>query len=428
MNEADLRELIDDHPYGIAELTEDGRYLFFNEKERLFRGLSRNQMQAAYVFDFFNGDDALRLNIVFNECLTSRHKHPHLFNYKEGTRYFQMRLSKSESGGIISSLAGTTELDVLNASYLADKEHIKRLSDALDAANIGCWDFYPQEDRIIATETWVTQKKYKDEDFRANKELFSDVHDGLAKWAEIVHPDDLDGWKAIIGQHLNGETETYESECRIKSGDGDWAWIRSIGKATEKDKDGKVIRMNGVHIDITKAREFEEEISKISTTDPLTGLLNRRKFESLFDDSHKQTAQNKVFSFLFLDVDCFKEYNDIYGHQAGDDVLLAISEVVKNSLRRTDDHCFRLGGEEFGIVFKSDDKQSAMAFAQLLKKNIESLSIPHKKNMASRYVTVSMGLVTKQDYQSDDFNRIYKQADDLLYKSKKDGRNILNCN
>jgi diguanylate cyclase (GGDEF)-like protein len=227
---------------------------------------------------------------------------------------------------------------------------------------------------------------------------------------------------------LNGETETYESECRIKSGDGDWAWIRSIGKATEKDKDGKVIRMNGVHIDITKAREFEEEINKISTTDPLTGLLNRRKFESLFDDSHKQTAQNKVFSFLFLDVDCFKEYNDIYGHQAGDDVLLAISEVVKNSLRRTDDHCFRLGGEEFGIVFKSDDKQSAMAFAQLLKKNIESLSIPHKKNMASRYVTVSMGLVTKQDYQSDDFNRIYKQADDLLYKSKKDGRNILNCN
>jgi hypothetical protein len=85
-------------------------------------------MQAAYVFDFFNGDDALRLNIVFNECIASRHKHPHLFNDKEGTRYFQMRLSKSESGGIISSLAGTTELDVLNASYLADKEHIKRLS------------------------------------------------------------------------------------------------------------------------------------------------------------------------------------------------------------------------------------------------------------------------------------------------------------
>ncbi len=285
-----------------------------------------------------------------------------------------------------------------------------------------------EQNRILATEAWVTQKKYKDEDFRANKELFSEVIDGLAKWAEIVHPDDLEARATNMEKHLNGETEIYESQSRIKSGEGDWIWIRSIGKATEKDKEGKVIRMNGVHIDITRAREFEEEINKISTTDPLTGLLNRRKFESLFDDSHRETAQDNVFSFLFLDVDCFKEFNDIYGHQAGDDVLLAISEVVKSSLRRTDDHCFRLGGEEFGIVFKSDDKQSAMAFAQLLKKNIESLFIPHKKNMASDYVTVSMGLVTKQNYQSDDFNRIYKQADDLLYKSKKDGRNILNSN
>jgi hypothetical protein len=85
---------------------------------------------------------------------------------------------------------------MLNASCLADKEHIKRLGDALDTAKIGCWGFFPGEDRIIATEAWVTQKKYKD--FRANKELFSDVLDGLAKWAEIVHPDDLEATKSSL--------------------------------------------------------------------------------------------------------------------------------------------------------------------------------------------------------------------------------------
>jgi diguanylate cyclase (GGDEF)-like protein len=105
-----------------------------------------------------------------------------------------------------------------------------------------------------------------------------------------------------------------------------------------------------------------------------------------------------------------------------------VSKVLKQSLRRSGDHCFRLGGEEFGIVFNTDDKQSAISFSELVKKNIESLFIPHKTNTASEYVTVSMGLVTEQDYKVNDLSRIYKEADELLYKSKENGRNILSCN
>ena len=79
---------------------------------------------------------------------------------------------------------------------------------------------------------------------------------------------------------------------------------------------------------------------------------------------------DKIFSFLFLDVEHFKKYNDIYGHQAGDDLLVAVGKVLKQSLRRSGDHCFRLGGEAFGVVFNTDDKPSAISFSELVKKYI----------------------------------------------------------
>jgi PAS domain S-box-containing protein len=212
-------------------------------------------------------------------------------------------------------------------------------------------------------------KKYKNEDFRTSNELFADVVDGLTRWASLVHPDDLDATVELIEKHLNGDSDIYEAQFRMKSGDGEWIWIHDVGKVFQRDKDGVAIRMNGVHLDITKARKLEAEIDWVSMTDPLTGLLNRRKFESLFDASLRETVKNnKIFGFLFLDVDHFKKYNDIYGHQAGDDLLVAVSKVLKQSLRRSGDHCFRLGGEEFGIVFNTDDKQSAISFSELVKK------------------------------------------------------------
>jgi diguanylate cyclase (GGDEF)-like protein len=430
MNEADLLDLVNEQPFGIAEFTaQSGHYLFFNEKERLLRCLSRHQLQAVCVFDLFDEDERDTLKELFTQCLKSSAKQAHFFDYKKDNRYFQMRLVSSDSGSIISTLTDTTDIHTLNASYLVNQEYIKCLNDAVIAANIGCWDFYPQEQRIVANAAWVTQKKYKDEDFRTSNELFADVVDGLTRWASLVHPDDLDATVELIEKHLNGDSDIYEAQFRMKSGDGEWIWIHDVGKVFQRDKDGVAIRMNGVHLDITKARKLEAEIDRVSMTDPLTGLLNRRKFESLFDASLRETVKkNKIFGFLFLDVDHFKKYNDIYGHQAGDDLLVAVSKVLKQSLRRSSDHCFRLGGEEFGIVFNTDDKQSAISFSELVKKNIESLFIPHKTNTASKYVTVSMGLVTEQDYKVNDLSRIYKEADELLYKSKENGRNILSCN
>jgi diguanylate cyclase (GGDEF)-like protein len=132
---------------------------------------------------------------------------------------------------------------------------------------------------------------------------------------------------------------------------------------------------------------------------------------------------NDSIAFLLLDIDNFKLYNDNYGHQKGDDVLIAFAKCLKDSLHRADDYAFRLGGEEFGIIFKSDTVEKALEFAEKLKENIVELKLVHEYNTASPYVTASMGLVFKNGNEVNTMDEIYKQADDLLYVSKKDGRN-----
>ena len=258
MTKIDLVKIFNRQPIGIAELNPlDGKYLFFNEQERILRKLTFSEMQSVSIFELLCEDESEKLRTIFEKCAASSIDQEYFFKYKSNECTFEMRLVKSNSGNIISALTDITYHHQLEEKQLIDKENIQCLSDAITGANIGCWDFYPQENRIIASETWVTQKKYKDEDFRVNTELFSDVIDGLTTWASIVHPDDLEETNKLIEKHLNGETEVYDAKFRVKCGDNQWRWIHDIGRVFVRDKDGTAIRMNGVHIDITERKQAE---------------------------------------------------------------------------------------------------------------------------------------------------------------------------
>jgi diguanylate cyclase (GGDEF)-like protein len=112
-----------------------------------------------------------------------------------------------------------------------------------------------------------------------------------------------------------------------------------------------------------------------------------------------------------------------YGHQAGDETLVKVAKAIKESLNRADDYCFRIGGEEFGVIFKADTKEEAFAFSNKIKENIENQKIEHSSSKVSPYLTVSMGLICKNANDIDNFYEVYKQGDDLLYKAKELGRN-----
>lgn len=171
-------------------------------------------------------------------------------------------------------------------------------------------------------------------------------------------------------------------------------------------------------------KEKEQKLEEESITDPLTGLYNRRYMDLTFNKEIKRTKREKThLSFLMMDIDCFKQYNDTYGHQAGDEVLKEVAHVLKKEFKRPGDFVARYGGEEFAAFFTGLDEEQSINFAEQIRVNIESLKMEHKNNKAGSYVTLSMGLAVIDDKEEPEEEEIIKRADQALYKAKESGRN-----
>ncbi|MDD5401503.1 MAG: GGDEF domain-containing protein [Sulfurimonas sp.] len=171
-------------------------------------------------------------------------------------------------------------------------------------------------------------------------------------------------------------------------------------------------------------RKFINKIEELTITDAMTTLHNRRYFDLVFDNLLKaQKRARQTLAFVIVDIDNFKQYNDTYGHQAGDEALKAVANCLKNSLKREGDFAFRLGGEEFGVLCTGLDDSQAFDFADGIRKKVEEEKIEHKKSTASKYVTISMGLIVIKPELINSVNDVYRCADEALYRAKENGRN-----
>ena len=217
--------------------------------------------------------------------------------------------------------------------------------------------------------------------------------------------------------------KTWKGEIKNKKKNGDYYWVKASISPVFDNK-GEIISYTAVREDITDKKIIEE----ISITDGLTNIYNRRYFDEIFPKIiNEAKRKNELVAFVFMDIDHFKQYNDNYGHQKGDEVLINFAACLKQSLHRSSDYTFRLGGEEFAVVYQMETKEKAVEFANNLRKNIENLKIEHKYSSVSSYITASMGLICKNANEIV-IDEIYKQADDLLYQAKRSGRNQVKVN
>jgi len=169
-------------------------------------------------------------------------------------------------------------------------------------------------------------------------------------------------------------------------------------------------------------KQISDEFRKLSVTDALTGIYNRRHFEELIK-TETEIAQRhgEVFSLLIIDIDHFKRVNDNYGHPCGDSVLKEVACTLKDNLRKTDIIC-RVGGEEFVAICKRADKATAMEISSKLREKIESLTTPFGDEQIK--VTISVGVASLNSESAEEYaDSLYKQADIAVYHSKKSGRN-----
>ncbi len=251
----------------------------------------------------------------------------------------------------------------------------------------------------------------------SKEELIGKTHD-IVRSPDISTKVYEDMWKLLLND------KTWEGELKNIRKDGKEYWVK-VTISPNYNEDKIKIGYTAIREDITDKKIIEQ----ISITDGLTNIFNRRHFNNVFP-KYIQGAKRRdeLVCFALMDVDHFKQYNDTYGHQMGDEALKRVAEVLKNSLQRAEDYCFRLGGEEFGILFKTENIEKALEFTNIIRQNIENSKIIHEKNSASPYVTISIGLFCKNAKEITNDDDVYKFADEALYSAKESGRNrvILN--
>jgi len=171
-----------------------------------------------------------------------------------------------------------------------------------------------------------------------------------------------------------------------------------------------------------RMRTLQDRLMRESVHDALTGLYNRRQFETVLERelarAHRIAHGLAVF---MIDIDHFKAYNDHYGHPAGDEVLVAVASALSQCFTRTDDILFRIGGEEFCAVFSVDHQEDAAAMADAALANVEALALPSPGD-ADRGLTISGGLAYIPDGKGLDPQMVYSRADRALYRAKRAGR------
>ncbi|MBE0515453.1 diguanylate cyclase [Sulfurimonas sp.] len=245
-------------------------------------------------------------------------------------------------------------------------------------------------------------------------ELIGKSHDVMLDSKETTLINEL--WKSIsLDNQWNGEFKNRKK-------DGSPFWI-----------DGSIAPCYGFkgeklgYIMVAKDISDRKIVEKLSITDALTNLYNRRFFDEIFQKKLSYAIREKNKFCLFMcDVDNFKNYNDMYGHQMGDKALITISDRLKSYFNRAGDFVFRVGGEEFAAILNIENSDNIDGFIVKLLKNIEDLNIEHKGNPPFGVLTISCGVVVADFAQiSKPFStdEIYKLVDDELYKAKQNGKN-----
>ncbi|MDQ0086525.1 diguanylate cyclase (GGDEF)-like protein/PAS domain S-box-containing protein [Variovorax boronicumulans] len=239
-------------------------------------------------------------------------------------------------------------------------------------------------------------------------------------WADVlIDPADQPGVAAAMARVLEKDAEGASIEYRLRMGDGRRRWVENR-YVPVRDKEGRLIEVEGIVIDVTERKIAEEQLARLARTDGLTGLANRATLTERLHQAHAAARRGAVpFALHCLDLDHFKPVNDMFGHPAGDLLLHEVAQRLKNCTRETD-VVARLGGDEFAVL-QSEMGEPAAAGA-LAAKILVELARPYMIDGNEVHVSASIGICPYIP-GSESPDEMLVQADVALYRSKEEGRN-----
>lgn len=281
-----------------------------------------------------------------------------------------------------------------------------RLRLALEAAGDGVWEWDISSDHF--TLSWRGRQMLGYDE--------SEVGSRLQDWAAITHPKDRERVYEEMMTCLKGQSRFLACEYRVRCKDGTWKWVMARGAVIARNDSGLATRMVGTTVDISS----EQETLRRANFDALTGLPNR----SLFRDRLEYEVLNsrrsgKLLALMFIDLDRFKEVNDLLGHDAGDDLLKQTAARIRSCVRESDTVA-RLGGDEFTVILTDLDGRSHVE--HIAEKILAALGRPYLLGQEEIHVSGSIG-ITLHPGDAHEPERLVRNADQAMYVAKNAGRN-----
>ena len=170
--------------------------------------------------------------------------------------------------------------------------------------------------------------------------------------------------------------------------------------------------------------KLNDKLNSLTITDSLSTLNNRRYFDEKLIQYWDYCILNGLsMTIIMMDIDDFKNFNDVYGHQAGDDCIVKISSVLRNTFKRKDDIVVRYGGEEFTAILINTTKENVKILTDNICKSVIALKMPNKMNGKEQNVTVSLGVYSELPNDADNATDFVEKADKALYSAKENGKN-----
>ena len=432
-----LREAIDEMPAAIELFDEQDRVVVYNRRmEEMYPQLEkgmvlgqtfeeqlRNAAEPGWPEGATPAEQEAWINQRLNErCATDG---PQLQRLPDGD-WAYLYETRTTSGWVATVRVNVTDMvrqrEALDLARLQARVADIRLREATDAMPAGL-EMYDTEGRLAFYNQQLLQ-------------MYPDMAQALEVAVEKGHTyEDLLRFSIRAGlvPEAQGREDEYVAEVMNSLGISDeprvvatssGRWLHVYDKRT---RSGGVV---SVRLDVTASIEAgrelaaaNEQLARLSTTDGLTGVANRRFFDLSLSSEWQRSARNREpLSLLMIDIDHFKLYNDRYGHLAGDECLRRVAQVLDDCIRRSGEVVARYGGEEFAVLLPGTGMDVAVMVAQRCLDGTVQASIPHAASPTSARLTLSIGVATLVPVPGGNPTALVERADIALYEAKRSGR------
>ncbi|MFY8350647.1 EAL domain-containing protein [Pseudoalteromonas sp. SSM20] len=403
--------VLENVPIGLFVAKPNGECIFANHALYKVLNLKNTSIVGSSYISAMHADDRQRAIKHWYAC-TAKGKNFH-YTFRSASKNKNKLLAIHaeplyENKQLVAYLGIIEDVTALNETerklYLSQQ----RYELAAKGASAGVWDW-----DIVSNEVFYSTKF---------TELlgFDNLAFGneFASFTEQIHPDDIAQFNANLDVHLSDPFEIFDIEVRMYSAKQHELWFHIVGEAL-RDEKGDPYRMVGSMSDITEKKQSQQVIWHQANFDALTQLPNRNMFtDRLNQEIIKSKRSGDKFALLFIDLDHFKEVNDTLGHNAGDLLLVEVSERLKVILRETDTVA-RIGGDEFTALLCNIHSMADVE--NIAGKLIHAIEMPFYINNESIFISASIGITIFPDH-SEKMDELLRFADQAMYLSKEEGR------